>query len=66
MAKRAAVKSVEMLKHDADKRKNIPTAEFQSVLEKEQQAPKTVRYPRNTDLDPNSSGGGRTSRIGAI
>ena len=27
-------------------------AEFQSVLEKEQQAPKKVRYPRNTDLDP--------------
>jgi adenine-specific DNA-methyltransferase len=52
MAKRAAAKSVEMLKHDADKRKNIPTAEFQSVLEKEQQAPKKVRYPRNTDLDP--------------
>jgi adenine-specific DNA-methyltransferase len=52
MAKRIAAKSVEMLKHDADKRKNIPTAEFQSVLEKEQQAPKKVRYPRNTDLDP--------------
>src|ERR1700732_583649 len=52
MAKRAGAKSVEMLKHDADKRKNIPTAEFQSVLEKEQQAPKKVRYPRNTDLDP--------------
>src|SRR5437016_675186 len=52
MAKRAAAKSVEMLKHDADKRMNIPTAEFQSVLEKEQQAPKKVRYPRNIDLDP--------------
>src|SRR5437764_9385198 len=52
MAKRAAAKSVEMLKHDEDKRKNIPTAEFQSVLEKEQQDPKKVRYPRNTDLDP--------------
>jgi adenine-specific DNA-methyltransferase len=43
---------VESLKHDEAKRKNIPTAEFQSVLEKEQQAPKKVRYPRNTDLDP--------------
>ena len=31
----------------ADKRKNIPTAEYQSVLEKEQQDPKKVRYPRN-------------------
>lgn len=47
-----AAKSVESLKHGADKRKNIPTAEFQSVLEKEKQAPKAVRYPRNTDLDP--------------
>jgi len=53
MAKKPATpKSVETLKHDEDKRKNIPTAEFQSVLEKEQQTPKTVRYPRNTDLDP--------------
>jgi adenine-specific DNA-methyltransferase len=53
MAKKpAARKSVEALKHDEAKRKNIPTAEFQSVLEKEQQAPKTIRYPRNTDLDP--------------
>src|SRR5258708_1004219 len=50
--KPATAKSVEMLKHDADKRKNIPTAEYQSVLEKEQQAPKKVRYPRNNDLDP--------------
>lgn len=53
MAKKAtAPKSVEALKHDEAKRKNIPTAEFQSVLEKEQQDPKKVRYPRNTDLDP--------------
>lgn len=53
MAKKpAAPKSVEVLKHDEAKRKNIPTAEFQSVLEKEQQDPKKVRYPRNTDLDP--------------
>src|SRR5512135_595634 len=52
MAKKKAAKTVEAFKHDGDKRKNIPTAEFQSVLEKEQQAPKTVRYPRNTDLDP--------------
>jgi adenine-specific DNA-methyltransferase len=53
MAKKSlAQKSVEALKHNEAKRKNIPTAEFQSVLEKEQQAPKKVRYPRNTDLDP--------------
>ena len=53
MAKKPATKkSIEILKHDEAKRKNIPTAEFQSVLEKEQQDPKKVRYPRNTDLDP--------------
>ncbi|MBA4148484.1 MAG: site-specific DNA-methyltransferase [Verrucomicrobia bacterium] len=45
-------KSVETLNHGEDKRKNIPTAEFQSVIEKNQQAPKTIKYPRNTDLDP--------------
>ena len=53
MAKKpAAAKSVEALTHDEAKRRNIPTAEFQSVLEREQQDPKKVRYPRNTDLDP--------------
>ena len=53
MAKKPAVqKSVEALTHDEAKRKNIPTAEFQAVVEKEQQDPKKVRYPRNTDLDP--------------
>jgi adenine-specific DNA-methyltransferase len=51
MATRTA-KSVETLIHDEAKRKNIPTAEYQSVLAKEEQAPKTLRYPRNTDLDP--------------
>jgi adenine-specific DNA-methyltransferase len=47
-----ALKSVETLRHTEDKRKDIPTAEHQSVLEKEQEAPRTVKYPRNTDLDP--------------
>jgi adenine-specific DNA-methyltransferase len=50
--KQAAKKSVETLRHDDAKRKNIPTAEYQSVLEKEHQAPKKVRYPRNIELDP--------------
>lgn len=52
MARKSSAKAVETLKHDEAKRKNIPTAEFQSVLEKEQQDPKKVRYARNTDLDP--------------
>jgi len=52
MAKKTTSKTVETLKHDEDKRKNIPTAEYQSVLQKEQESPRTVKYPRNTDLDP--------------
>src|SRR3990172_865527 len=56
MAKRApkqsSTKTVESLKHDADKRKNIPTAEYQSVIQKEEEKPKTIKYLRNTDLDP--------------
>ena len=51
MAKQPTYKTVETLNHE-DKRKNIPTAEFQSMLETEQQTPKKIRYSRNTDLDP--------------
>ena len=52
MATSSSTKTVEALKHDEAKRRNIPTAEYQSVLDAEQQQPKQVRYPRNTDLDP--------------
>src|SRR5438552_1066379 len=51
-AKTKSKKSVETLIHDESKRKNIPTAEYQSVLQKEQERPKTARYQRNMDLDP--------------
>jgi len=57
MAKKAAAKklaeekAVETIKH-TDKRKNIPTAEYQSVVKHEQQRPVPVQYPRNVDLDP--------------
>lgn len=49
--------SVETLKHEGATRKNIPTAEYQSVMKKEQQSPVRVAYPReregrNRDLDP--------------
>jgi adenine-specific DNA-methyltransferase len=47
-----STKTVESLKHDEAKRKNIPTAEYQSVIQKEEEKPKTIKYPRNTDLDP--------------
>jgi len=46
-------KSVEALTHEEASRKNIPTAEFQSVMQKEQQSPVRVAYERrNRDLDP--------------
>jgi adenine-specific DNA-methyltransferase len=46
-------KAVETFIHDADKRKNILTAEFQSVLQKEELNPVRVAYERrNRDLDP--------------
>ena len=52
MVKKRSKKSVETLTHEVDKRKNIPTAEFQSVLKADEQTPVALRYPRNTDLDP--------------
>ena len=48
----AAVKTVTTLKHSEAKRKNIPTAEYQSVLNAEEQRPRDARYQRNRDLDP--------------
>jgi adenine-specific DNA-methyltransferase len=45
--------TVETLKHDEATRKNIPTAEYQSVMQKEEQTPIRVAYERrNRDLDP--------------
>ena len=44
---------VETIKHDEATRKNIPTAEHQSVMEKDEQSPVRVAYERrNRDLDP--------------
>ncbi|WHZ25292.1 MAG: Adenine specific DNA methylase (Mod-related) [Nitrospira sp.] len=51
--KQGTTKTVEALKHDEAKRKNIPTAEYQSVLRKEEQSPVRIAYERrNRDLDP--------------
>ncbi|MFC2056011.1 site-specific DNA-methyltransferase [Chloroflexota bacterium] len=53
MAKKPATpKTVETLKHEEAKRKNIPTAEHQSVLKQEDTISQVIKYPRNTDLDP--------------
>src|SRR3990172_7547599 len=46
-------KQVETLTHDEASRKNIPTAEYQSVLDEPGQSPIQVAYQRrNRDLDP--------------
>ena len=46
MAKTPTQKTVESLKHEEAKRKNIPTAEYQSILQKEQEDPVRVVYDR--------------------
>lgn len=53
MAKKATCpKQIETITHEA-RRTNIPTAEYQSVMKQEEQAPVCVSYEkRNPDLDP--------------
>ena len=52
MATKVTPKSVETITHDDAKRKNIPSVEQQSIAAHEQTLSKQIRYPRNTDLDP--------------
>ena len=53
MPKRRSTKTVEALRHDEASRKNIPTAEFRSVMDRSEQNPVQVAYQRrNRDLDP--------------
>jgi adenine-specific DNA-methyltransferase len=55
MAKRKTKtkKMVKTITHDDASRKNIPTAEYQSVMRKDEQSPIRVAYERrNRDLDP--------------
>ncbi|MBA3730865.1 MAG: hypothetical protein H0W93_00435, partial [Gammaproteobacteria bacterium] len=53
MAKRSTAKTIETLQHEEAKRKNIPTAEYQSVMRKDEQSPVRVAYERrDRDLDP--------------
>ncbi len=53
MAKRTRTKRIETITHDEASRRNIPTAEYQSVMEKDDQSPIQVAYERrNRDLDP--------------
>ena len=51
--KKKTRKTVESLTHRDASRKNIPTAEYQSVLRKDEQNPIRIAYERrNRDLDP--------------
>ncbi len=44
---------VDVLTHDKATRKNIPTAEFESVMREEDKSPLRIAYKRrNRDLDP--------------
>jgi len=52
MATKNTSKTIETLIHEDAKRKNIPSAEQQSIASQEHVAAKQIRYPRNTDLDP--------------
>ncbi len=53
MAKHPTMKSVETIKHDEATRKNIPTAEHQSIMHDADKSPIRVAYERrNRDLDP--------------
>lgn len=53
MANNKIKKTVEIIKHDEASRKNIPTAEYQSVMAKDEQSPIRIAYERrNRDLDP--------------
>ena len=53
MAKRKREKTVATLRHAEASRTNIPTAEFQSVMDRSDQSPVQVAYERrNRDLDP--------------
>lgn len=51
--KESTSKTIETIKHDDAKRKNIPTAEYQPILEEKEQSPIRVAYERrNKDIDP--------------
>ena len=64
--KKKVKKTVETLKHEDATRKNIPTAEFQSVMRKDEQSPVRVAYERrNRDLDPHT-GLARQGRAGLV
>ena len=60
-------KTVETLTHDEAKRKNIPTAEYQSVVRRRSRAQVRLQYAAQYATSiRSSSGAARMSRTGAI
>src|SRR5438876_12357469 len=50
--KKSSKKTIAVLRH-SDKRRNLPTVEFQEVMQEEEKTPIEVAYERrNRDLDP--------------
>jgi len=49
--KNGPAKKVAAVRHK-DRRKNIPTEELRDFVRQDEQQPKTLRYPRDPDLDP--------------
>ena len=72
MAKKTDSKlTVETLTHEEATRKNIPTAEYQSVMQKDDQAPVAADWPTKSrpataTWTRNWSGAARTNRTGPI
>ncbi len=64
--KKAARKEVAALTHEDAARKNIPTAEFQSVMDKDDQQPVEVRYERKTGGKDDSLASEKESRNGDL
>ena len=57
MASKDSKKTVEPLTHDGVRRKNIPTAEYQSVMRKEGEQPVRVAYERSAaELEKEKAG----------
>jgi len=53
LKKKKTLKTIETLTHEEASRKNIPTAEYQSVMRKDEETPIQIAYKRrNRDLDP--------------
>ena len=57
--------AVEATTHASEKRLNIPTAEHEPLVTDDDRAPIPVRYPRNTDLDPQLVWRGKDEQDGA-